>query len=210
MFDRTAALPLVVLKVDVLDFYHFPSGRLGPSDRKLALGTSSPLHILVRMERGPGNWPVDPKAAFVECRQKLDKARKEAEHWRDNHKTLRAEAEKLRSENDMLKAGIERTSAKDRILSVPLMEELAERLARCPEIAAESGGDWNEAGTLAHALSDIETSCEVYLEKLLPALARSDLDGEPLVDMLQETAMELRHVMYHSGDSRFLRRLTLG
>lgn len=48
------------------------------------------------MERGPGNWPLDPKAAYVECRQKLDKARKEAEHWRDNHKTLKAEIDKMR------------------------------------------------------------------------------------------------------------------
>lgn len=51
------------------------------------------------MERGPGNWPVDPGAAFIECRDKLDKARKEADHWRDNHKLLRAEVDRLRSQN---------------------------------------------------------------------------------------------------------------
>jgi phage shock protein A len=59
------------------------------------------------MERGPGNWPVDLEEAYRECRQKLDKARKEAEHWRDNHKTLKAEVEKLRSQNEMLKDRIE-------------------------------------------------------------------------------------------------------
>ncbi|HEY9286437.1 MAG TPA: hypothetical protein VIT43_00275 [Candidatus Dormibacteraeota bacterium] len=50
------------------------------------------------MERGPGNWPVDTEGAFRECRDKLDKARKEADHWRDNHKTLRVEVERLRSQ----------------------------------------------------------------------------------------------------------------
>lgn len=59
----------------------------------------SSSHILVRMERGPGNWPVDPQAAFIECRLKLDKARKEADHWRDNHRILKAEVERLRSQN---------------------------------------------------------------------------------------------------------------
>lgn len=55
-------------------------------------------------ERGPGNWPVDEQLAFIECREKLDKARKEAAHWRDNHKRAVAEVERLRLEIERLKA----------------------------------------------------------------------------------------------------------
>jgi hypothetical protein len=50
------------------------------------------------MERGPGNWPEKIEAAYRECRDKLDRARKEAEHWRDNHKTLKAEVERIRAQ----------------------------------------------------------------------------------------------------------------
>jgi hypothetical protein len=41
---------------------------------------------------------VEVEAAYRECRDKLEKARKEAQHWRDNHKTLRSEVERLRSQ----------------------------------------------------------------------------------------------------------------
>jgi predicted nuclease with TOPRIM domain len=55
-------------------------------------------------ERGPGNWPVDERLAFIECREKLDKARKEAAHWRDNHKRAMAEVERLRLEIERIQA----------------------------------------------------------------------------------------------------------
>jgi hypothetical protein len=54
-------------------------------------------------ERGPGNWPVDERLAFMECRVKLDKARKEAARWRDNHKRAMAEVERLRVEIERIK-----------------------------------------------------------------------------------------------------------
>jgi hypothetical protein len=47
-------------------------------------------------ERGSGNSPPDERLAFIECRDKLDKARKEAALWRDNHKSLQAEVARLR------------------------------------------------------------------------------------------------------------------
>jgi hypothetical protein len=56
------------------------------------------------VERGAGNWPVDEKQAYRECREKLDKARKEAAHWRDNHKQAMAEVKQLRAEIERLKA----------------------------------------------------------------------------------------------------------
>jgi hypothetical protein len=55
-------------------------------------------------ERVPGNWPVDERLAFIECREKLDKARKEAANWRDNHKRAMAEVERLRLEIERIKA----------------------------------------------------------------------------------------------------------
>ena len=57
-------------------------------------------------ERGPGNWPVDERLAFMECREKLDKARKEAAHWRDNHKRAMAEVERLRVEIERIKSNL--------------------------------------------------------------------------------------------------------
>jgi predicted nuclease with TOPRIM domain len=54
-------------------------------------------------ERGPGNWPVDERLAFIECREKLDKSCKEAAHWRDNHKRAMAEVKRLQSEIQRLK-----------------------------------------------------------------------------------------------------------
>jgi hypothetical protein len=41
------------------------------------------------VERGPGDWPVDPQRAFTECHQKLVKARKDADHWRSNFKSIK-------------------------------------------------------------------------------------------------------------------------
>jgi predicted nuclease with TOPRIM domain len=54
-------------------------------------------------DKGPGNWPVDERLAFMECREKLDKARKEAAHWRDSHKRAMAEVERLRVEIERIK-----------------------------------------------------------------------------------------------------------
>ena len=56
--------------------------------------------------RGPGNWPVDERLAFMECREKLDKARNEAAHWRDNHKRAMAEVERLRVEIERIKSNL--------------------------------------------------------------------------------------------------------
>ncbi|HXN03681.1 MAG TPA: hypothetical protein VN895_02485 [Candidatus Acidoferrum sp.] len=47
---------------------------------------------------------MDEKQAYRECREKLDKARKEAAHWRDNHKRAMAEVKHLRAEIERLKA----------------------------------------------------------------------------------------------------------
>ena len=55
-------------------------------------------------ERGPGNWPVDERLGFIECRDKLNKARKQVAHWRDNHKQAMAEIQRLRAEIERLKA----------------------------------------------------------------------------------------------------------
>jgi len=43
------------------------------------------------VERGPGGWPVDCERAFRECRDKLVKARKEADHWRSNFNHLKGD-----------------------------------------------------------------------------------------------------------------------
>jgi predicted nuclease with TOPRIM domain len=43
----------------------------------------------------------------MECREKLDKARKEAAHWRDNHKRAMAEVERLRVEIERIKSNLQ-------------------------------------------------------------------------------------------------------
>lgn len=89
------------------------------------------------------------------------------------------------------------------------MKSLADRLGRCPQIAEKDEPGRNEAGTLVHALSDIEDSCHAYLERHLPALMRADLEGDDLIGVLIELAEELRHIVYHCRDSRFLRPLVI-
>jgi hypothetical protein len=82
------------------------------------------------------------------------------------------------------------------------MERLRQKLEACPWVA-KSGPE--EAATLVHAFSDIETSCRRFLEKHLPALVDPDVVGERLEDLLIDIQMEFQHILYHIHDPEFFR-----
>ena len=115
--------------------------------------SNAPSHILLPVERGPGNWPIDKEAAFVECHQKLEQARKEAEHWRDNHKTLRKELEKLRSAKGAYNAKVR--LALFAVLRVDLDLEDPEQAVAVKEIVS----------TLEHAEAEVQRLNQVNADK---------------------------------------------
>lgn len=97
--------------------------------------------------------------------------------------------------------------SKGRLVSTDAMKSLADRLERISQVHERDKPGQSEAWTLVHALSDIEDSCHEYLERFLPQLANDTVEGESLLAVLVEVAGELRHIVYHSQDSEFLRPL---
>jgi hypothetical protein len=88
-------------------------------------------------------------------------------------------------------------------------EVLPERLDRLFGIINELGpitrlddGDEPEARTLAYSLLEIEESCRRFIEQLDALFARAPQHALPELEGLRE---ELRHIVYHIHDSRFLR-----
>jgi hypothetical protein len=59
-----------------------------------------------------------------------------------------------------------------------------------------------EARTLAYSLLEIEESCRCFIAQLDVLFATDPAHALPEVEALRE---ELRHVLYHIHDSRFLR-----
>ncbi|PSQ77865.1 MAG: hypothetical protein BRD37_04120 [Bacteroidetes bacterium QH_8_67_23] len=82
-------------------------------------------------------------------------------------------------------------------------ERLAERLAQLPEVSGRGDAMHDEAGTLAHALDDLESSCRRLLTELLPKIREEPLSNEELYDVLLEIGEELRHIRYHTRDPEF-------
>jgi hypothetical protein len=64
-----------------------------------------------------------------------------------------------------------------------------------------------EAGILAHALPDIQDSCIRLVDEHFPALQQHVVDAGDVSESLLEIALELRHVLYHVRDSRYLAAL---
>jgi hypothetical protein len=91
-------------------------------------------------------------------------------------------------------------------VSAEATESLRQRLARCPQIARLSTPDWEEPGTLAHALADLADASRGYLE-LLPTLLNDQVEGEELMSALTDVESELQHMAYHLEDPRVFRAL---
>lgn len=88
--------------------------------------------------------------------------------------------------------------------SKELFDDLRQRLAACPMVN-QYGSD--EAGTLVHALTDLEESMRTFLNEQLPKLIDPALKGEALEDLLMDIREEFRHVLYHLHDPQFFRVL---
>jgi hypothetical protein len=85
---------------------------------------------------------------------------------------------------------------RNKVLKTPRdVLDLAERLAKLPEVAQFDQGSHKEAWALADSLSELESSFREFLEEILPNLVSSD--GEKLYDLLLETAESFRHILYH-------------
>lgn len=85
-----------------------------------------------------------------------------------------------------------------------VIENLRERLARCP-LVAKYGEE--ESGTLVHAFLDLEESFRKFLDEQLPKLADPSVQGEQLEDLLLDVQQEFRHILYHLHDPQFFRLL---
>jgi hypothetical protein len=80
------------------------------------------------------------------------------------------------------------------------LESLFQTLSEIDVVTRRDEGDEFEARTLAYSLVEIEESCRCYLDRLAKLEA-----GEAPLDQLEEMSEDLRHILYHIRDSRFLR-----
>jgi hypothetical protein len=86
------------------------------------------------------------------------------------------------------------------------LKNLADQLGKMPEVrsAASRRGNGDvvaEAWQIASALSDIEESCELLFQDLVPRLAVSSAGGEEATALLHEIGEQYRHILYHILDT---------
>lgn len=80
------------------------------------------------------------------------------------------------------------------------LESVFQILSKIDVVTRRDEGDDSEARTLAYSLVEIEESCRCYLDRLAKLEA-----GEDPLGQLEEMSEDLRHILYHIRDSRFLR-----
>ena len=93
----------------------------------------------------------------------------------------------------------------NRLLDSPAkVGALAEKLAACHDVAKYPPRDGEpESAVLAYTFSELEGSFIKLLRDHLPKLVDSAVHGEQLEEILDDIGEELRHVLYHLGDSRY-------
>jgi hypothetical protein len=84
------------------------------------------------------------------------------------------------------------------------IEDLRRRLAQC-RIVAQHGDE--EAGTIVHALTDLEGSFRAFLNKQLPELLDPSVQGDRLEGLLMDIQQEFRVILYHIHDPQLFRVL---
>src|SRR4051812_6457444 len=87
------------------------------------------------------------------------------------------------------------------------INELAHRLAECPEITRFDSGEDKESWALADGFSDLEEAFRTFLDDYLPKLADPNVRGEALVDVLQDIGEEFRTILWHIQAPKFYRYL---
>ncbi len=83
------------------------------------------------------------------------------------------------------------------------IKALAERLMMCEQVVRYDTEEEKEAWTLGHTFSDLEQSFHVYLDDLLPKLCLGELSPEDVCDTLHDIGDQLRHILYHLGDTKY-------
>lgn len=86
--------------------------------------------------------------------------------------------------------------------------KLAKLLEECPEVTRYDTETEKQAWTLAHDLLDLEESCNIFTQRLMPQLNRGDSTPAERYQVLLEIGEELRHMLYHIRDSRFYEHIT--
>jgi hypothetical protein len=84
---------------------------------------------------------------------------------------------------------------------------LSERLQGAPRVLrlAQPGNPdaiRDVATEAAHGLVDIQRSCEVLFERLVPRLSSLSPDSQDFEDLLDDIAEEYRHIHYHIANTR--------
>jgi hypothetical protein len=97
-----------------------------------------------------------------------------------------------------------------RLLGSPdKINKLANTLGRFQCVAKFDQSGKVEAGSLAHAFSDLEDSFRKVVDRLLPKLVADGLSEADARDILHEIGEEFRHILYHIRDPKFYRYLEL-
>lgn len=84
------------------------------------------------------------------------------------------------------------------------LETLFRILKEVDSVAALGDEGEPEARTLAYSLLEIATSCRQFSDQL-GNLSGESTGTEDTLSQLEELREELRHILYHIHDSRFLR-----
>jgi hypothetical protein len=82
---------------------------------------------------------------------------------------------------------------------------LADHLRRVPKLGQVVGLDdlADDAWAIAEGLRDIRASTAQLFDQLVPELLEANPAGERVQEILQEIGELLRHIRYHTSDSRF-------
>ena len=84
---------------------------------------------------------------------------------------------------------------------------LTHTLEKCERVTRYSTKEENQAGTLAHALIDMEESMHKIIEEHLPKLYNSNINSEQIDDIILDIGEELRHILYHIRDTKVYNHL---
>lgn len=87
--------------------------------------------------------------------------------------------------------------------------QIAERLAKLPQVTRYDNGEHKEAWSLSHAFLDLGDSFKKFNSEYLPQLLRDDLSDEELIDILHDIGMEFQHILYHIHDPKYFSHLAV-
>ena len=86
--------------------------------------------------------------------------------------------------------------------SAEQLSRLERLLAKSTNVTRYDQGSHIEAGTIVHALSDMERSFHELFERILPKLVEGDPSAAQVDEVLWEIRDELRHIVYHIRDPK--------